>query len=515
MSKRMQVISVVALLAILLGVRLYGIRNTPYERGEFWRQPDTEAIAHNFVAHGYSILRPELNYDGPLPNVAALEFQVTTSLIALLYSIFGRHYILARLVPVGFFLASCLLLYLFGRRHIGHRGALWATALYGLFPLNIFFSRTIMPDSGALFFMIGAVYCFDLFASANAHAGRADASTGPRDKYETLWLALSALLMALAITQKPQTAFVGVPLLGLAWRKYGWRLFRQVKLWLFAAVALGLPAAFYAYTNSIAEFHIVWGIGQKHVLKDFLRAMFTPGFATFLRQIPVRAFTAVGLALLAAALLETAVSAVMRSRRGEPSRSTRAADDAGESRDLGVIYLWLLGGLLNLITIVAVIKVDYYLLYITPPVALLIGATLGRFRGWRAVVPLACVALVAVLTRPIVLPQYAQVRDVITQGEAVQMVSQPGDLIVTTLDDPTIINASDRQGWRFNIKYYPGIPTDPYKELQYYIDRGAKYFVPLKGNIWNDQDGAITRYLDTHYEKLEPIPGYPIYAIGK
>ncbi|MGE5674904.1 MAG: hypothetical protein ACM3XM_13695, partial [Mycobacterium leprae] len=112
------------LFLFLFCLRLYGVGHSPFEQGEYWRQPDTESVALNFLHYRFNILQPNFNYDGPLPNVVALELQVTTTLIALLYRLFGQHYALARLVPILFFTGSCAYLYGLSRRYIGERGAL-------------------------------------------------------------------------------------------------------------------------------------------------------------------------------------------------------------------------------------------------------------------------------------------------------------------------------------------------------------------------------------------------------
>ncbi|MGI6451757.1 MAG: dolichyl-phosphate-mannose--protein mannosyltransferase, partial [Desulfitobacteriia bacterium] len=92
------------LLLLLTLLRLYHLNTPPWEIEESWRQADTESIAWNFVSYEANPLHPHLNYDGPFPNIPALELQITTYLIAILYKLFGHHYFLARLVPVAFFL---------------------------------------------------------------------------------------------------------------------------------------------------------------------------------------------------------------------------------------------------------------------------------------------------------------------------------------------------------------------------------------------------------------------------
>lgn len=473
-SRRAHQLALVVLSLLLVAVRLYGINHSPFEYGEFWRQPDTESIAINFIHYRFNILQPNFHYDGPLPNIPALELQVTTALIAVLYTLFGQHYFLARLVPILFFLGSCAYLYRIGQRYMGDWGAFWAVAIYGLLPVNLFFSRSIQPESAAMFFYVGALYYFQRYADDKGSADR--------------FLALGGLFLALAISQKPQTAILGLPILGLAYQKHGWRFLLQWRLWLCAAAALGLPLLYYVYMNGAAEFHFTEGIATKHVLPNLFSAFRTPAAQEFFKTEIPRALTVPALWLLGLSMLD------LRKR-------------------FSVVYLWLIAVIIYLLTVGAIIKFYYYLIYITPPLALIMGAFLARFKGWFRVLPALLVAFIGVSSFQVILPLYVEQEEIITQGRLVQQVTQPDDLIVVSTFNPALINASERRGWRYQIHYYPQIPTDPEAELQYYIDHGAKYFVTLKGFIYNDPNGQIKQYLESHFRRIEPMPGYVMYAL--
>lgn len=462
-------------LALLLLVRLYGVTHSPYEAGEIWRQSDTESIAVNFLARGWTPLEPNFFYDGPFPNVVALELQVTTSLIALLYAAFGRLFFLARLVPIGFFLGSCVYLYLFGRRYLGHAGALWGTLVYGLLPVNLFVSRSVQPESAALCFTAGALYHFARFSDAGRREG--------------LHLVLAALFLALAAMHKPQTLLAGLPLLGLAWKRFGWRFLRQPKLWAFAVAVLFLPAAYYLYSNQVAEFRFSQGIATQHILTRFYSDFLSPAARAFFLGNVDQSYTWIGLALMAGGLLWI-------------------------GRNRGPLYLWALASVVNAITVVAVIRLYYYQVHLTPPLALLAGGLLANLGRRLKVLPVLLVAALAVVGFQAVEPLYAERTEIIRQAEAVRLVTGPDDLIVAGTLDPAVINAAGRPGWRYQLHYYPHIPTDPMAELQYYMDRGATYFVPIQGYIHGDDTGVIRRYLDDHFPRVEPIPGYFLYDLG-
>lgn len=468
---RLRLGGLLLLLLFLLATRLCGITHSPFETGDLWRQPDTESIALLFLRRGFHPLRPEFFYDGPFPNVVALELQVTTTLIALLYKLFGRHFLLARLVPIALFLGSAAFLYGIARRYLPTWGTALSVLLYGLFPVNLYLSRSIQPESAGLFFYIGALYLFIRYAEDE------------RDR----WLLLSGLFVALAITQKPQTALIGLPILGVAWARWGWRCLIQPKLWLFAVGALGLPALYYAYSNAVAEFHFVTGIATKHILVRFYTDIRTPEAQAFFRESGPKGFTWTGLAVVAAGLLWV--------RRG-----------------FGVIYLWVLASLINLVAVVAVIKFYYYLVYLTPPLAIVGGALLARIR-WR-VIPALVVGVVGLSGFLLIQSMYKGWPALETQGRIIQELTRPDELIVIGTRDPALLNRAERAGWRFGLALYPGVPREPVAELAYYIDHGATYFVPMMGYIYGD-DGRLKRYLEAHYQRVEPVPGYPVYRLSR
>lgn len=460
------------LFLLLLAPRLYGITHSPFESGDLWRQPDTEAIALLFLRQGFNPLRPQFFYDGPFPNVVALELQVTTTLIAALYQLFGRHFLLARLVPVAFFLGSAGFLYGIARRYLTPWGAALSVLLYGLFPVNLYLSRSIQPEAAGLFFYIGALYLFLRFVETD------------RDR----WLILSALFTALAITQKPQTALIGLPMLGAAWARYGWRWTLQPRLYLFALGALGLPALYYAYSNAVAEFHFVSGIATKHIFTRFYSDILTPEAREFFRLHLPKAFTGTGLVVIGAGLLWV--------RRG-----------------FTLIYLWVLASVINLVAVVAVIKFYYYLVYLTPPLAVVGGALLARIR-WR-LVPAAIVAAVGVTGFLWIRTMYEGWPALETQGRIVRELTSPDELIVIGTRDPALLNMAERAGWRFGLALYPGVPREPVAELEYYVSRGARYFVPMQGYIYGDDAGRLRAHLEATYQRVEPVPGFPVYRLSR
>ncbi|MEF3309614.1 glycosyltransferase family 39 protein [Paenibacillus sp. GYB004] len=480
-------------LLFLLAIRLPHIGDSPFGY-DSWRQSDTEAMARNFVEHRFNVLYPQLNYQGPMPNYAQLELQITTFLIAILYKLFGYSYIAARFVPVAFFIGSAWFVYRIAARRYSAAAALFALLMYGLLPLNLLYSRAIMPESAALFFYTGAFYWFSEWIA----------------KEKRSLLLAAALFTSLAICEKIPTVFVGVPMLVMVIAKYRGGVFKRLELWGFALLSLLPPYVYYAWLGTLAESTFVSGIASKHIVPRFATAAWSAEARQFFATEMPKAFTWTGLVVAAAGLILLLVR-----RRDFP------------------LLVWTLAIAAELATIVAVIRFPYYMIFAGPLIALLSAGVLELWtklggepnlrrrgsngRGFsnrsRLAAGLCAVAVLAVISaesyRQVVPVIGIQNEELIRQAEVVERLTVPDDLIVTGTDDPSLLNASRRTGWRVT----NSIPGDPVAELDYFVREGAAYFVPLKGYIDGDPDGLLRRTLEERYPKLEAGSEYYIYKL--
>ncbi|MCK9217020.1 MAG: glycosyltransferase family 39 protein, partial [Firmicutes bacterium] len=237
------------------------INNCPCEQGEYWRQSDTESIARNFIEDRFNIFYPQFYYDGEKPNYVQLEFQITTFIIAILYKIFGYHYFLARIVPIMFFLGSSVYVYLIGKRYYGIEAGWFAAIIYSIMPMNIFYTRTIMPESAALFFFTGAFYYFIKWY----------------DSEELRQLFISAIFTTLSISQKTPTAFIGLAMIFLLIKKYRFKFLKKWELWAFAFITLAPNIMYFLWSRGIAKFDFVNKIGLLHIIPNSAKAFLQKG----------------------------------------------------------------------------------------------------------------------------------------------------------------------------------------------------------------------------------------------
>jgi hypothetical protein len=226
------------LLIVFCGVlsRLYLI-DQPLLEYSGWRQCDTAAVARNFYEESMNILYPRVDWRGTSPGYVQSEFPIYAFLVAILYRVFGVHEFLGRVLNVGLYVLSAVLLFRLVRRLFGERIALLSVFFYSFVPLSFLFTRRFYSDPLMALGSLAGVYYFWVWTEK----GR--------------WppLALSALAVCVAVLIKPISLYLGIPLLYLSYRKFGWRLFRLPILWLFA-VAVFIPSLiWYAHAANLWE----------------------------------------------------------------------------------------------------------------------------------------------------------------------------------------------------------------------------------------------------------------------
>ena len=105
--------------------------------------------------------------------------------------------------------------YLLVRKIFNERSAWFAVGIYTLAPLSVFTGRSFMPDMAYLAFSIAALYLF---------------TTWLEDEKSFLRFAMACAATTLAILVKLPAIIIGLPMLYMAWTKYGAMLLRQQRL---------------------------------------------------------------------------------------------------------------------------------------------------------------------------------------------------------------------------------------------------------------------------------------------
>lgn len=200
-----------------------------------WRQSDTASISRNFFEYCQNIFYPQINWGGSGTGFVESEFQLYTYMVSLLYGIFGVHDIIGRLISVCFSVLTVLGIYLLVKKIMDERTALWSAFIYAILPLNIFYGRAFMPDAFMLMCAVYSVYFFSEWLDS-----------GKLKYFILTWLFTSA-----AVLLKLPTLYIGLPLLYLAFSKYGTSLFRKASLYLLALIILAPVALWYNHAHRL------------------------------------------------------------------------------------------------------------------------------------------------------------------------------------------------------------------------------------------------------------------------
>jgi hypothetical protein len=197
-----------------LVVRLYRL-NFPIADWHSWRQSDTAAVTARFLDEGVDLLQPKY-FD--ISNIQSGKFN-PQGYRMVEFPIFNLFHYLSvkvlsflpitfagagRLVSVFSSLSSAVFLFLLIKKLLSRETALAAVLLYLFLPFNIFYSRTVLPETLMVCFSLSAAYFYNLFL----------------EKDHKLYLLLFTMLAACAFLIKPTAGFFFLPFVYLTVKKY-------------------------------------------------------------------------------------------------------------------------------------------------------------------------------------------------------------------------------------------------------------------------------------------------------
>jgi len=283
------------LLLILTGaflVRLYKFER-PVADWHSWRQADTSAVSRNFVKFGYDILIPRFDdlsngvslLDNP-QGYRFVEFPFYNIFQAGLFQMIGGFSIeqWGRLVTIFSSLFAIIFLYFLVKKHISFRAGLIAAFFYAFVPYNIYYGRTILPDTLMVMAFLGGLYFFDEWLDENSNIKYQKSKL--QLKSQILFL-VSIIFTASAVLIKPFVAFFFLAFLYLIFMKYGWRGFKRPEIWLFFIFAClpfmlwrmwmqnfpeGIPRSDWLYNGNGIRFKgaFFWWIFAERISKSIL-----------------------------------------------------------------------------------------------------------------------------------------------------------------------------------------------------------------------------------------------------
>jgi hypothetical protein len=409
-----------AVLALAAVLRLEDLRQ-PLIDAFSWREASTAMMADNFWLRSWNVFYPEVSWTGPGPSYQGREFQVTSYIVAILYSLFGWHDWFGRAISVVFGIWSVFALYKVVERVAARDAALCAAAIMAVMPGAVAIQRAFLPDPAMLAFALSALWAYLAWLETPRRA----------------WLGVAAVLTALAVLAKPPGLTVLAAMAYATWvYRRDWRWREALVALLALAVVVG---AYYAWAVYLGTHYPPYHVAGSGYVWDELPRMLAEKF--HLRKL-LRHFTTW---FATPALLLLVLAGVF---------------GRGEGRLPWLFHAWLVGcALFYLAASREITNNPWNLLPFAAPFAMLAGVGLARLlrsvedRRARAMTAVLVIGLlvwtahdaVAVMKHP-----YA--RQGMAVGEKIAALSEPGDTVIVVSEDvgdPIGVYYSRRRGWVF------------------------------------------------------------------
>lgn len=247
--KKFEILVLVFIVVGALAVRLYHF-NWPVADWHSWRQVDTSAVSRTFVQEGYDILHPKFPdlskgvslIDNP-QGYRFVEFPIYNVLQAGLYQKLDRFTLeeWGRLVTIFSSLISIIFLYALVGKYINSRAGLISALFFAFIPYSIYYGRTILPDQSMVAALLGGTYFFSNWIER------------PKFSIFNFQFLLALIFIIASLLLKPYALFFSLPLIYLAWHRFGFNLFKKWQLWLFLIIAI-IPLGLWYEWMSKKEF---------------------------------------------------------------------------------------------------------------------------------------------------------------------------------------------------------------------------------------------------------------------
>jgi len=479
---------------IILGaftVRLYKF-NSPVADWHSWRQSDTSAVSRNFVKDGFDILHPRFDdlsnvgsgFDNP-KGYRFVEFPIYNIAQAGMFNFLGFFTLeqWGRLISIFSSLLSITFLYLIVSKYKSKTAGLLSAFFYAFLPYNIFFNRTILPDTTMIMAILGGIYFFDKWISIS---NLKDQKSKIQLKSK-IFLILSVLFTASSFLLKPYALFFTLPIIFLVFKNFGFWFIKKWQLWIFAVFTL-LPLILWRYW--IQQFPE--GIPVSDWLFNGGNVRFKPSYFQWIfgDRIGRLILGYWGLPLFILGFLALAQKKIPKS-------------------NLLFFLSFILSSLLY-VTVIARgnLQHDYYQILIIPSIVifLALGADFLISASKEHFNKIICYLIFIICTGFMSFFGWYFVRDffninnssIIVAGEAIDRLTPKGAKIIAPYDgDTSFLYQTNRQGWASFEKSLPEM-----------IELGADYLVLLNTKKEDYQIGKT-------YEIVSVKPEYILFDLHK
>ncbi|MFC1653813.1 ArnT family glycosyltransferase [Patescibacteria group bacterium] len=232
-----------AILLLGLLVRLYKI-NTPLADWHSWRQVDTASVAVEYTKNGVNLLKPRYLDLSNIPSgkenpegFRMVEFPLVSGVIAWIYQFIPKSiplHVFYRIDSILFSIGSIFLIYKITQMFEDEKTSLLSALVFSILPFNIYYSRTVLPEVGLVFFSLLTLYSLSKFFITSNH------------NLKTPWYWTALFSGAIALLIKPVAMFFALPAVYLGLKKCGLNLLKDKKSYLFIFLVF-LPLVLWRY----------------------------------------------------------------------------------------------------------------------------------------------------------------------------------------------------------------------------------------------------------------------------
>ncbi len=481
--------NIYGILFLALLLRLYHI-SFPIAGWHSWRQSDTAAMSRNFYENGYNLLYPQIDWGGNTPGYVESEFPIYQFAVSILYKLFSTDVLWGRLLSVIFSIATIYGLYLLVKKIISEKTALWATFIYAIIPLNIFYGRSFMPESAMLMSSVWGLYWFSRWTESNA----------------VRHFILAAIFVAMAALLKIPSLYLLLPLFYLAKLHLQKNVFKTKDIWLFALIVILPVFGWYFHAHQIAigsglTFGI-WGFGGSHKWGNF-DTIVTLKFYNdvFFKSIAERHLTYIGFIFFVIGLF------IKR-----------------KSKEEKFFDYWLIAVIIYFVIVAKGNQVhEYYQLPFILPAVVFVGKAFDKYLDIDYIYesflnkPIAASLVILSLLGIFTLSYLRYERFMNSESyntslfelaSAVQKKTRRNELIVTVSGgNPVILYLCDRKGWNSATTDLDSL------FLGNKVKMGAKYLVGQKQSFQTIEEAKMLEYVCKKYNSIVDTPDYFILRL--
>ncbi|MCV9999712.1 glycosyltransferase family 39 protein [Pararhizobium sp. YC-54] len=405
-----------------------------------WREASTAMMADNFYARSWNIFFPEVSWTGPDPAYQGRELQIISYITALLYTVFGWHDWLGRLVAAVFGAWGVFALHRLLNRVWDPVHANAGAFLLAIMPGAVFIDQSFLPDPAMLSLVTTGAWLYVAYLQEDRPG----------------LLVISGLMTTLGVLAKLPGIAVVIPMtyatFSILQMRGGLNLRRILPIVPVALIAGVLILGYYRWALYVGTNYPPYHVAGSGYLWD-------DGLSKFLDQafyIP-SAWKIAGNWLFTLPVVMLAGIALLV--------TPPATTDPARGKASWFFHVWFAGAALVYFFAAREIKTNPWNFHIfSVPIAALAGRGLvllsaiggdlhaGSRSRWLRLAAIAGVVIVGGTLPGLELMKTPYAQSGHELGERLSSVSKPGDLVVAvsaTVGDPIAVYYSRRRGWVF------------------------------------------------------------------